>query len=458
MSKPNLVLIVSDTFRRDHLPCYGNRNILAPNLSAFADRTCVFDNFHAASFPTVPARADIMTGRYTFTYLDWAPLPQNEVTLADCLSAAGYLTTAIADTPFLIRNGYGYDRGFQDFIWIRGQRSGPEHNDVIQTRRSEKDYFAPRTFKTAMDWLERHHKERFFLYIDTWDPHEPWDPPEHYVKPYYPDYAGEIITPNYWYWREDGYSERDLEIARACYCGEISMIDHWFGLFLDRLETLGLRENTVIIFTTDHGFYFGEHDMFGKKRFRWPGNLRFEEGFTKGYKVGDQYSYRSPLHRELGHIPLLVHLPGVEPRRAKGLASLPDLTPTLLELAGAPIPPSVQAMSLLPLIRGQTEKIHDFVVTSSPLETVGDYQKVVDDQPRKVIELSPSTIITEEWDMFFSATGETVELYDAKKDSQHFSNVAGKNRAIVKKIHADYMQWLMEMGTPEQRLTTRLQL
>ncbi len=399
-----------------------------------------------------------MTGRYTFTYLDWAPLPQNEITLADRLSAAGMLTTAIADTPFLVRNGYGYDRGFQDFFWIRGQRSGPEHTDVVSQRKSEEDYFAPRTFKTAVDWLDRHHDERFFLYIDTWDPHEPWDPPEHYVKSYFPDYGGEIFTPNYWYWKEDGYTERDLEIARACYCGEITMIDRWFGIFLERLETLGLLENTVVMFTSDHGFYFGEHDMFGKKRFRWPGNLRFEEGFIKGYKVGDQFSYRSPLHRELSHIPLLVHIPGGGQGRINGLASLPDLTPTILELAGAPIPPTVQSRSLLPLINGKTDRIHDFVVTSSPLETVGDYQKVVDDQPRMVIELSPSTVITEEWDLFYSAAGEPVELYRAKTDPGHGVNMAGENNEVVKKLHADFIQWLTEMGTPSQRLTPRLQL
>jgi arylsulfatase A-like enzyme len=196
--KMNIVLIISDTFRADHLPCYGNRTVIAPNLSSFAERSFIFDNFYSGSFPTVPARADIMTGKYTFTYMGWEPLPQNEITLASSLTEAGWLTTGIADTPFLVRNGYGYDRGFQDFLWIRGQRSGTEHDDVVSLRVKEEDYFAPRTFKTAIDWLERHHKEHFFLYIDTWDPHEPWDPPAYYVKPYYPDYAGEIVSPNYW--------------------------------------------------------------------------------------------------------------------------------------------------------------------------------------------------------------------------------------------------------------------
>jgi arylsulfatase A-like enzyme len=458
LSNMNIVLVLSDTLRRDYLPCYGNTTIIAPNVAAFARRSLVFDNFHAASFPTVPARADLMTGKYTFSYLDWGPLPQDEITLAETLSKAGLLTVGIADTPFLTRNGYGYDRGFQDFISIRGQRSGPEHDDVISLRQREEDYFAPQTFKTAIEWLERHHRQQFFLYIDTWDPHEPWDPPEYYVRPYYPAYAGENITPNYWYWKEDGYTEKDLEIARACYCGEISMVDRWFGLFINRLESLGLMENTVVLFTTDHGFYFGEHDQFGKKKFRWPGDLRFEEGFLKGYKVGDQFSYRSALHRELGHIPLLVYIPGAGHTRVPGLASIPDLTPTILELAQAPIPASVQAKSLLPLIERRENSIHDFVVTSSPLETIGDYQKVVDDQPRKVIELSPSTIITADWDMFYAARGDPVELYDARKDPRHLSDLASKNNGVVRKLHADFIHWLQAMGTPAPRLAPRLEL
>ncbi len=86
------------------------------------------------------------------------------------------------------------------------------------------------TFRAASEWLERHARDQFFLYIDTWDPHEPWDPPDYYVRPYYPEYAGEVINPPYWDWREDGYTERQLEIAHARYCGEISMLDRWFGI------------------------------------------------------------------------------------------------------------------------------------------------------------------------------------------------------------------------------------
>ena len=290
----NIIVVVTDTFRRDHLPCYGAADVNTPNLDRFAERALIFEDCYAASFPTVPARADLMTGRYTFTYLPWAPLPQDEVTLADMISAAGYNTAAIADTPFLARRGYGQERGFKEFIYVRGQLHGTEKEYRHQQRQvSEVEgYCAPKTFTEAADWLERHHERPFFLYIDTWDPHEPWDPPAYYVKPYFPDYNHEVIAPTYYDYAADGVTERELEIARACYKGEIAMVDHWFGYLMERVRVLNLLENTAIFFLSDHGFYFGEHGLFGKRRFRWPDGSGFDEGFAKGMTVHQRQVHR----------------------------------------------------------------------------------------------------------------------------------------------------------------------
>jgi arylsulfatase A-like enzyme len=454
----NIVLVVSDTFRKDHLPCYGNHAISVPNLTAFAKDAIVFDNCFAASFPTVPARADLMTGRYTFTYLDWGPLPQTEITLAQQLSDAGYLTYGIADTPFLIRNGYGYDRGFQDFQWIRGQRTGPEHDDVIKQRRTEQDYFAPMTLKGAADWLERHAREQFFLYVDTWDPHEPWDPPDYYVRPYYPAYAGEQVAPNYWDWREDGFTEQDLAIAHACYCGEITMVDRWFGFLLERLGSLGLLSNTAIFFTSDHGFYFGEHGQFGKRRFRWPGNLPIEEGFARGMTLGQGLTFRSPLHNEVTQVPLMIRVPNIKPSRVGHLVSLPQLMPAILELAAVEIPETVQAQSLIPLIRGQARRGDDLIVTSAPFEEVGNVSKTVDDLGRQTIEISPSTITNGTWDLLYAVHDTPVELYRTVEDPGHKQNLLAEHRQAAESLHGQFVDWLGRMGTKDKHLRPRLKL
>lgn len=454
----NIILVISDTLRRDHLPCYGNLRVKTPNLDAFSQEAFVFDNCFAASFPTVPARADIFTGRYTFTYLPWGPLPADEATLAQCLSKAGYMTTAISDNPFLIRNGYGYDRGFADIQWMRGQRTGAELNDVLMLRRSEENYFAPMTFKGASEWLERHHREQFFLYIDTWDPHEPWDPPDYYVRPYYSEYKGEIVNPPYWDWREAGCTEKDLEIAHACYCGEITMVDRWFGILMERLRTLDLLSNTAIIFASDHGFYFGEHGQFGKRRFRWEGNLSIEDGFKKGLTLAQGYTYRSPLHQQVTRVPLLVYLPYGKKGRVSGLVSLPDLFPTILDIAQVPSPDRVQAHSLAPMLMAGSDEGQDFVVTSAPFDAVGDVSKTVDDKGRETIEVSPSTITDGTWDLLYAVHGGEIELYRTVEDPGHTKNVFAENRGVAEALHAKFVAWLQEMGTAPKFLDPRQQL
>lgn len=446
----NIILVVSDTFRRDHLTCYGNEKIIAPNLDAFAQKALIFEDCYCSSFPTVPARADLMTGRYTFAYLPWGPLPQDEITLADCLANNGYATAGIADTPFFARNGYGLDRGFDEFIYIRGQLSGTELDwrHLARGYSEERGYCAPHTLKEAADWLLRHHDKKFFLYIDTWDPHEPWDPPSYYVKPYYPGYQGEIIVPSYWDYREDGYTERDLEIAHACYCGEITMVDFWFGFLMERIRVLGLLDNTAILFTSDHGFSFGEHGQFGKRRFRWADNLPLRVRAADKPPTEQPTVHRSPLHNELIQVPLLMYLPGTKSRRIPGLMSLPDLMPTILELAGAPAPQRVQSSSILPLIRDEAKSIHKIVISSSPFqETMGEYSKTVDDQAREVIELSPCTITDGTWDLLYSVHGQSIELYHTRDDPGHCCNVFEEETEHARILHAEFVANLEKIET-----------
>jgi arylsulfatase A-like enzyme len=267
MDRPNVVVIVADTFRRDHLGAYGNPYISTPYIDEFARSSVVFDRHVISSFPTMPARADILTGTFSYTHMGWEPMPRHLTTLPGVLSKAGYHTMGVVDTPFFIRNGFGYDRGFDDFMWVRGQGDDTrphERADARSTWRSEGDRMVARTVTQAERWLERHHDEHFFLYVDTWDPHEPWDAPEYYTARYREGYKGEQIYPAYGNWKKTGLEKDDVDLGHATYCGEVTMVDFWVGRLLAKLDALGLRENTLVFFTSDHGFYFGEHDYFGK--------------------------------------------------------------------------------------------------------------------------------------------------------------------------------------------------
>ena len=171
-SKVNVLWIVADTFRRDHVGAYGNPTIRTPSLDALAARSVRFDGHYAAGFPTMPTRADHHTGRWTMSFMGWEPLPAGVTTLAEMLADHGLHTAASVDTPYYLRDGMNYDRGFQSFFMNRGQDTlwslvphpdyHHESQDVRAAWRYESDRNAPRTFMTAIQWLEHHYKEEFF--------------------------------------------------------------------------------------------------------------------------------------------------------------------------------------------------------------------------------------------------------------------------------------------------------
>jgi arylsulfatase A-like enzyme len=345
----NVILIVSDTLRRDHLGCYGNTWIHTPHLDRLASMSVVFNQAYAHNFPTVPARTDYYTGRYTAAYLDWQPLPQNEQVIAEVLGQKDVTTYLVGDTYNLFRDGYNFDRGFTGFEWIRGNgadrwQTNPKspllpapreklfdvENYLIRylrnasVRRSEEDYACPRTMRCAARWLERNSRDGpFFLHVDTFNPHEPWDPPRWYVDLYDPGYGGdEIIHPRYD--AIDYLTPAELRHCRALYAAEVTMVDAWVGYLLRAIEALGLLENTAIIFTSDHGFYLGEHGWIGK---------------TSIVEDGQHFL---PLYEELAHVPLLVYAPGLCPGRTDALVQPVDVAPTIYETMGVEAPDRVQ--------------------------------------------------------------------------------------------------------------------
>jgi arylsulfatase A-like enzyme len=435
----NVVVIVSDTFRRDHLGAYGNDRIHTPHLDRFASEAVVFDGHHVGSFPTMPARADLLTGRLSCAFMTWEPLPKDLPTVAEAFKSAGYLTTAIVDTPFYVRNGFGYDRGFHDFLWIRGQGDSSrleERADARSTWVGESDRYVARTMTAAENWLERHADEQFFLLVDTWDPHEPWNPPDYYTRRYLPGYEGGEVQPPYAQWREAGLSERDLEVAHATYCGEVTMVDRWIGRLLEKIELVGIREETIVVFLSDHGFYFGEHGYLGK-------SVWVEEARTQTW---------SPLYGELTRIPLMIRIPGVEPGRRSALTSAPDVAPTLLDLAGLEQLEGATGKSFARVASGEAADEHrPFVISSWPL----GYQKgrisvAVDSSPRRVAQDLPLTITTGTRSVIVGGPDDPIETYDLTADAAEQVDISGaEGEATTSLVQAAIGELRKEGATPE---------
>ena len=146
----NVIWIVADTFRQDHIGAYGNSTIRTPSLDSLAAKSTRFDRHYVGAFPTMPARADHHTGRWTMSFTGWEPLPDSEVTLAQVLAQNGLTTAAAVDTPFYLRGGMNFDRGFQAFFMNPGQlmerNKSHESWDVRAAWRYESDRCAAAVF------------------------------------------------------------------------------------------------------------------------------------------------------------------------------------------------------------------------------------------------------------------------------------------------------------------------
>ena len=461
----NVIWIVSDTFRRDHVGAYGNRWIHTPSIDALAASAVRFDSHYSAGFPTMPTRADHQTGRWTMSFMGWQPLPTGVTTLAEILAGHGMHTAASVDTPYYIRDGMNYDRGFQSFFMNVGQDTlwslipepGYHHEglDVRATWRSESDRNAPKTFMSAIQWLERHYKEDFFLYVDTWDPHEPWDAPSYYTELYMPEYDGELVLPLYGNWHDvPGYEEAQMRKGHATYCGEITMVDTWVGFLLKSVENMGLADKTVVIFTTDHGFYFGEHGgLFGKMS-----SDKYPDGTLRPYdELGSQWSY-SPLFEEIVHLPLVIRSPEITPGIYSGLSSAIDVMPTVLDLLGLDVPAFVQGRSLAPAMRDNSFHGREYVVSSLPFANPGDPVLSVDNFLRDLKDPPVTTVTSGEWSLLYSPAPGVSQLYNLNTDPQQLDNVIERHTDIAGDIHKLLVDFMRENEVPERLLQPRLEL
>ena len=450
----NVIVLVSDTFRYDYLGCNGNKWIGTDELDRFAERAVCFDRHYLSSFPTIPNRTDMFTGRYTFPFHGWQPLARDIPVMSTVFGDAGYESQLICDTPHLMGRGHFCERGFGGAHWIRGQegdrpllkgnlaprqvvpsdgktRVDPNMRDTkwgnlatlhTWTNRDwawEEDRFCVQTARTTSRWLEENAgAEPFLLWVDFFDAHEPWDPPEYLVRRY--DRSGydgpPMIHPNYG--PASAYTKKELANLAAHYAAEVYLVNKWIGQVLKKVEELGLFENTVVAFTTDHGMFAGEHNRTGKS------NIHPE----------DERVW--PLYEEVAHIPLMVAAPGIGGgRRVKALTQSVDVLPTLLQLTGVkPGGLDMHGHSLVPLMKGSKRPWPRKYAFSSPFLRNGG-----------------PTVTDGRWSYIsYGERGGKPELYDLRQDPGQRRNVLRQNPKVASRMRRALGSFLQEVGTPEE--------
>lgn len=346
------VLILMDTLNRRFLKSYDeNAEGITPYMDAFAREAVRFDNHFIASAPCMPARRDIFTGRMNFLERGWGGMEPFDRTLQGELRKHGVYTHITTDHAHYFELGgenycslfdtWDYHRGQENDPWISrvnppfgepqayGRKSVQHLLNRQEYARGEETYPTPATFLSACRWAkENRGADDFFLMVEVFDPHEPFDAPDAYHELYGDDYSGkEFNWPGYAPVTEP---EEAVCHLRKCYLATMTMADRWLGRFLDALKENGLYEDTLVILTTDHGHMLGEH------------------GFT-----GKNYMHA---YNEMAHIPLFVKMPHGEcaGEHRKQLTQNIDLMPTILTHHAVPVPETVKGRDLSEMILRHT--------------------------------------------------------------------------------------------------------
>ena len=312
--RPNLILVVTDTLRSDHLSAAGYPLTTSPNLERLAERGTFFDRFYAHSAVTRPSVATLFTSRFVsghgITNQGGAGLAPQLPYLPEMLAEAGYRTLAFVTNP-QIHPALGFARGFDRFDSLFAADVDPRRlrpPDLLKRPASE-------VFAAARQSLAESRERPFFVYIHLLDPHGPYDPPAEDVRKFVdPDYRGDITGSIGDFARHAYLASHpdELDHFRALYNAEVSSVDRAFGEFVGWLDEAGLMSDTHLLFTADHGEEFMEHGAMG---------------------------HSTKLYQESIRIPLLWIGPGVpRGRRIDALAGLIDLLPTLVEVLDLPSP------------------------------------------------------------------------------------------------------------------------
>jgi arylsulfatase A-like enzyme len=367
----HVVVVILDSLKRDALSAYhyeGPWSIDTPNLDRLAKNSMIFDRHHTGSLPCMPARHDLLVGSWDFLWRPWGSIEVWEDAITFDLRSAGVTTMLISDHPHLFEvGGENYHVDFSAWEYLRGHESDPwrtrpdpswvgspalpvephprghfAYEDSRTWFRSEEDFPGVKTMRAAADWFSLHAPahERTLLVVDEFDPHEPFDTPEPWASRYrsHPEDPWMIWPPYAVDARARGLIDESQERSlRAAYAAKLSMIDHWFGELLDAVDNSPIASDTVVIVCTDHGLYLGERDVWGKP----------------GY----------PIHDPLGHIPLMIRWPGVDPRRIDALTTTVDIHATLCDIFGISVSHRVHGHSLVPVVTGGANAVRDWALT-----------------------------------------------------------------------------------------------
>ncbi|MBA7522032.1 2,3-bisphosphoglycerate-independent phosphoglycerate mutase [subsurface metagenome] len=387
---PNIILISIDALRADHLSCYGYHRNTSPNIDQLARGGVLFKNCLSQATWTLPSHASIFLSQYVWRHkVDNRNkrLVNSFATLAETLRDRNYTTCAFVGGGLLSAKFGFFNQGFEIY------------DDGIPHRREH--YEISSYINKLLSWLESVRNRKFFLFIHTYDVHEPYNPP----APYFDLYT-------------KGRCKGELDYIMAVYDGGINYVDDQLGKIFEKLNQLGIDNNTIIILTADHGEAFREHDRLGH-----------------GHKP----------YIEIVHVPLIMKGPGIPRNRIyETWVQHIDILPTILEILNIPQRKEMQGRSILPLMKIY-EIEEDFKTYSFGL---------VRNIPQRRFSMS---LRTKEWTYIMNQDG-LDELYDRINDPKEQNDIIKKRPLIAQKLKKELEDFIALTSEAKPQIAEKVRI
>jgi arylsulfatase A-like enzyme len=444
---PNTVMIMTDSTRFDYIHHYNpdSRN-KTPNLDALARDSLSFSLAVPEAMPTGPARRALLTGVRSFPFRNyvptkglpvgpgWTPIPDHYPILTEVMGEAGIETAYCTDNPFLIGPRFGNFRRTLD--WVKPSYSQgayrflnkpftrpatrstieryllPELSDSVEVGRlramagwnsiyrdNERQYPTARVMRSGLNLVDDLKERRpFFLGVDAFDPHEPFDAPRVYqlaaggpkgietrdgVTPIQP-----FETPYSWVVHVD-LDDESIERVRELYAAELTFVDEWIGRLMNKLADEKLLDETVVYFMSDHGLTLGENGVMGKHGAR--------------------------AHWHIYHVPAMIRHPEgkLAGQTSDFFASTHDVAPTLLSFMGVRAPGMMNGEDLSVLFEGRTPPARpEFTACYDDYVLAGN----------------------RDWFLLADSEGRLKRLYDKRSDPRELHDVAAEHPEIVDRL------------------------
>lgn len=379
----NVVMVVINSLRADHLGCYGDHLNHSAHIDKVAEDGVIFDYTIAQSYWTLPSLVSMLTSRFVCAHnVDSrdAKLEEGTKTLAEVLSIYGYKTAAFTCGLDTVA-AYGLGKGFDKYHVYSGTKAIGSFSDIMPL---------------AMEWLNINQKNKFFLFLHSYDVHPPYKKGCN-INNIISDYKGvfkdsmlgygelRMINGNMFSRRGKKVilSAEDIDYIIANYDNGIRCVDEYIGYLIDQLKSLNIYEKTIIVICADHGEELGERGAFN----------RFG---------------RKNLYQEVIRVPLIIKFSdsSLKGRRISSLAGMVDVMPTILDLLNIPVGHELQGISLSGLIRNSADRTANKYVIA---EAGHDKWAIVRDDG---------------WKLLHSLDGN--ELYDISNDPFERNNLIGK--------------------------------